>query len=313
MIGPGGGTAGRRYSAVRAAVGLVMGCGAWWVAWHPDRFGAMGAQTFFPLWLGYVLFVDGLTGWRTGTSLLARSGRRWMGLFLASAPAWWLFEYFNRFLGNWEYVGVSWSPAVRFLHSTISFATVVPAVFTTAEALRHVLPKDLGRQGPALPAGARPLAASMALGLVLAGGVVAAPRWFFPATWLCVFLIVDPVNCALGWPSLHEKLRRGDWRLALLLGASALLCGLFWEMWNYHSTPKWIYHVSLAPFGLAGSLAERHLFEMPLLGYGGYIPFGLEVYALYQLLAGLAGRASHGFLQFDGSERPPSGAPLTQD
>ena len=32
-----------------------------------------------------------------------------------------------------------------------------------------------------------------------------------------------------------------------------------------------------------------HLFEMPLLGYLGYLPFGLEVYALYILLIDIFG------------------------
>jgi hypothetical protein len=39
-------------------------------------------------------------------------------------------------------------------------------------------------------------------------------------------------------------------------------------MWNFHSLAKWIYAV---PF-----VNRFHLFEMPLLGYAGYLPFGLE-------------------------------------
>ena len=49
---------------------------------------------------------------------------------------------------------------------------------------------------------------------------------------------------------------------------AALLCGFFWEMWNFHSLAKWIYQV---PY------VQRYpIFEMPLLGYAGYLPFGLE-------------------------------------
>jgi hypothetical protein len=29
-----------------------------------------------------------------------------------------------------------------------------------------------------------------------------------------------------------------------------------------------------------------HVFEMPLLGYGGYIPFSMELFALYHLITG---------------------------
>jgi hypothetical protein len=52
-------------------------------------------------------------------------------------------------------------------------------------------------------------------------------------------------------------------------------------MWNIYAFPKWIYHVP--PFEFL------YVFEMPLLGYGGYVPFGLELFAFYQLVVGLLG------------------------
>jgi hypothetical protein len=39
-------------------------------------------------------------------------------------------------------------------------------------------------------------------------------------------------------------------------------------MWNSQSAAKWIYTV---PY-----VDRWHLFEMPLLGYAGYLAFGLE-------------------------------------
>jgi hypothetical protein len=54
-------------------------------------------------------------------------------------------------------------------------------------------------------------------------------------------------------------------------------------MWNYYSYPKWTYSVPFVSFW--------PIFEMPLLGYGGYIGFSFELYALYHLLKGtLVGR-----------------------
>jgi hypothetical protein len=47
-------------------------------------------------------------------------------------------------------------------------------------------------------------------------------------------------------------------------------------MWNFLSYPKWIYHVPFVGF--------LHVFEMPLLGYLGYIPFSWELFALYHLI-----------------------------
>ena len=49
---------------------------------------------------------------------------------------------------------------------------------------------------------------------------------------------------------------------------AGLACGFFWEMWNMWSLAKWVYSV---PF-----VDRFHLFEMPALGYAGYLPFGIE-------------------------------------
>ncbi len=61
---------------------------------------------------------------------------------------------------------------------------------------------------------------------------------------------------------------RGDWRLSISSAMAALFCGWFWEMWNYYSLAKWEYAV---PF-----VHRYQIFEMPVLGYAGYLPFGLE-------------------------------------
>jgi hypothetical protein len=64
----------------------------------------------------------------------------------------------------------------------------------------------------------------------------------------------------------------------IALWAGTLICGFMWEMWDFLSFPRWIYHVPFVGF--------LHVFEMPLLGYGGYLPFGMELFALYQLVSG---------------------------
>jgi hypothetical protein len=65
------------------------------------------------------------------------------------------------------------------------------------------------------------------------------------------------------------------------LWLGVLLTAFFWETWNYFSYPKWICHV---PWG-----DSLHVFKMPLLGYGEYLPFALEFYALYHRVCGLLG------------------------
>src|SRR5436309_2672052 len=111
------------------------------------------------------------------------------------------------------------------------------------------------------------------LGYVLA---VAWPKCCYPFVWTSLVLILEPLNRWLGREHFMEYLERGDWRPIVSLSVGVLICGFFWEMWNYYSWPKWIYHTPGAQF--------LHVFEMPLLGYGGYVPFALELFVLRNLL-----------------------------
>ena len=98
------------------------------------------------------------------------------------------------------------------------------------------------------------------------------PSLFFPLVWVGPFLILDGLVGYEGGRSLARDLLDGDWRLAVAIGLAGLTCGFLWEFWNYWSTPKWIYHI---PY-----MEVLQVFEMPLLGYGGYVPFAWSVYQL---------------------------------
>jgi hypothetical protein len=62
-------------------------------------------------------------------------------------------------------------------------------------------------------------------------------------------------------------------------------------MWNSRALPKWEYDISYAEW--------LRIFEMPLLGYGGYLSFGLETYAVAMLLNRLLKLWPEGYLRFD--------------
>src|SRR5512143_716868 len=108
--------------------GLLLVLTFWWVNWAWT--GLRTHWAFFPLWLGYCLTIDALVLVRTGTSLLTRSWRKYIGLFLVSAPVWWLFEALNERLQNWHYVGSElFTPFQFWAWATLNFTTVIPAVF----------------------------------------------------------------------------------------------------------------------------------------------------------------------------------------
>lgn len=185
---------------------------------------------FFPLWLGYSLAADALVFCRKGHSLLTRTPGVWAGLFGVSAPAWWLFELINLRTENWIYLGEEDFSSLEYaLFSTISFSTVMPALFGTAEWvgswgwLRRLGPGIAIRKTPAV---LRSLSAAGSLMLLL---LLVWPELFFPLVWVSLFFIIEPLNVRLGNRSLMDDLCRGDWRPAIALSVGCLICGLFWE------------------------------------------------------------------------------------
>jgi hypothetical protein len=219
-----------------------------------------------------IAVVNALTARRTGTCLLRRAPRQLAALFAASAAFWWLFEWLNRFVRNWHYLGVLDIGAVEYaLHTSVCFSTVLPAVASMREWLGTCGPLQTRlADGPAWRVLNRPglawwLMAAGASGLLLTG---VWPMYFYAALWSAPLLLA--VGFALlrrrvGW---WTQIGAGDWRDAGSWALAALGCGLFWELWNYHSLAKWIYTVP--------HMQGWPVFEMPLLGYAGYLPFGLE-------------------------------------
>ena len=239
--------------------------------------------SFFPLWLGYCLTVDALVVVRKGNSMLTRSPAAYAGLFLVSALAWWLFELLNLRTQNWFYEGRQLFTGLEyFLLASLSFSTVMPAVFGTAEfaGTFHWIARM--RRAPSVVVTRAKLPGLFAAGWLMLALLLVWPRFFFPLLWLSMYFILEPLNVWLGNRSLVEYIGKGDWRPVVALSVGCLICGFFWEMWNFYSYPKWVYRV---PF-----VDLLHIFEMPLLGYGGYLTFSLELFAFYHLVMGLLRR-----------------------
>jgi hypothetical protein len=256
-------------------LGLVLVAVFWALNWTLP--GLRTHWGFFPLWLGYCLLIDALVVCRTGTSLLTRSPRKYVGLFFISAPVWWLFELFNMRTLNWVYVGAEgFGPLSYAFWTTLSFTTVVPAVFGSAEFFASfAFVKRMGK-GPIVRKDRVTTTIFFVAGWVMLTLMLLWPNFFFPFMWISVYFILEPINIWLGVPSLADHTESGDWRPVISLWLGVLLTAFFWEMWNFYAYPKWVYHVPLADW--------FHIFEMPILGYGGYLPFALELYALYHLI-----------------------------
>jgi hypothetical protein len=239
--------------------------------------------------LGYSLAVDGLNVARRGTSLLTRNWRMYLGLFIISAPIWWSFEVVNWRTQNWTYLGREFFSDLEYLAlATLSFSTVIPAVLGTAELFAGMAFVRRLPPGPRIGNDLPTTRLFYGLGLVAFLLMMAWPGIFFPFIWLYMVFALEPINVWLGNRSLFDWTARRDWRPIIALWLGVLVCGFFWEFWNYFSFPKWVYSVPFFQFW--------HVFEMPLLGYGGYLPFALELLAIVHLVLGFLGRKTSDYI-----------------
>ena len=256
---------------------------SWALAWTRfPWFESFQQHTFTPLWIGYIGVVNAITMRRAGSCLPSREPARFAALFPLSALFWWFFEYLNRFVANWRYTGIEEFDALEYtFFATLAFSTVLPAVTSTAECL-GTLPRVSTAFAHWHPLRVpRPrFAAALALALttlsLAALGVFR--EYVFPLVWISPVLVMICLQALGGRATVLAPLASGDWRGIGSFTAAALVCGFFWEMWNYGSLARWEYSIP--------HVDGFRIFEMPLLGYAGYLPFGIECAAIAALVLG---------------------------
>ena len=246
--------------------------------------------TFFTpmVWTGYVLLADSLTSSLKGDSLLSTRPRRFFSLIFWSVPLWLIFEAYNLRLQNWKYVGLPENVAVLCLGYVWSFATIWPAIFETAALVEALgIFHKTNRPLSSLKLSAR-------LGLLVCGLVfvvvpAAAPpgigQYLFGAVWIGFVLFLDPLNYRWNGFSFLHKFEAGETAPFWNFITAGWICGILWEFWNYWAGAKWIY---IFPMGQAWKV-----FEMPLAGYLGFLPFALECKVMFEFLQTLKTRFGH--------------------
>jgi hypothetical protein len=229
-------------------------------------------------WTGYILFADAVVWQRRGNSWLRNNAAELFFAACVSVPLWVIFEIYNKYsIHNWYYIGLPELLLLRYFGYVWSFATILPAIFETGDLVSSLrdrrAPPD--RLDPPAPRRLGVVAwLTVAVGAVMAGVPVFVHSAYLAApVWLGFILMIDPLNARAGDESIL-----GDWyeghtgRLVNLLIAG-LICGLLWEFWNYWGGAKWVYNVPILP--------DVKIFEMPILGFGGFPPFAVECFAMY--------------------------------
>lgn len=285
--------------------GIVSGIVFWILAWTRFAwFAPFQEHTFTPLWLSFVVVVNALTFRKAGKCLLTERPGFFLLLFPASAAFWWSFEYLNRFVQNWYYLDPgAYGGWEYFRLATLPFSTVLPAVLSTREWLgtcprldspfRNFLPLRIRRARTVSWMLLAAAAGSLA-------GIGVWPDLFYPLLWVSPLIVLVALDGIGGRRHILSGAAEGDWREIIRFCLAVLLCGFFWEMWNMYSLAKWEYSIPYVQRFL--------LFEMPLLGYSGYLPFGLECAAVAALVEELASPRSG--RRLSGLSRTPAATPM---
>jgi hypothetical protein len=258
-------------------LGVALAAACWAAAWTEGFVPvAWRALVFTLLWLGYVLAMNAFAS-RHGSSPLTHRTGWFLSLFPLSAAFWWLFEYLNQFVHNWYYAGAGgdggWD---YFLRATLPFSTVLPAVASTWAWLAR-LPRMDGLSLPVIRGNSTHAWIALAAGLAALAAIGLRPDLLFPMLWVAPLLVLAGLSYLLLGETAFSPIARGDWRPVLQSALAALVCGFFWELWNWGSAARWHYSI---PY-----VQRFQLFEMPLLGYAGYLPFGIECALVVDLAA----------------------------
>jgi hypothetical protein len=242
------------------------------------------ATFFTPIaWTAYIFVADAAVFAIRGKSRGHDARLGFARVALLSIPLWLIFEAYNLRLANWTYVGLSISLPARVFGYAWSFATFTPAIFVTADLIESFGWWDRPAHPVLLSAAVRRI--SMALGAILLASPLLVPRpaasYLFGCVWLGFIFLLDPVNFRLGLPSLTGDLAEGRRGRLFSLLAAGWVCGWLWEFWNFWAAAKWHYIFPI--------WQDKKIFEMPIPGYFGFLPFALECFVMYVFAAWLVG------------------------
>jgi hypothetical protein len=231
-------------------------------------------------WWSYILVVDAWIYRRRGTSLLTSRRELFALQCLLSIAFWCVFEAYNRILPGWRYENLTGDLSVRFFGYAVSFATIMPGMFLTTELIQTYRAYADVRSATRYWSETL-LRISQWTGVAFCVLPVFAPDawrgylWCF--VWTGWLLMLEPINYRRGMPSLYRDWEHGQWSRTVQLLMAGALCGLLWEFWNMWAHTKWVY---IFPPGILGKY-----FEMPVIGFLGFLPFVLDYFAMFHFIA----------------------------
>ncbi len=265
-------------------IGMVMWVGTLILLWgHFQRPKFLIHWAYIPMFWGFTLLLDAVLFMRDHTkSMVFNNPREMIAIGVAAMGGWMLFEYLNFFVReNWIYPFSTLMPKPEFLIYAIAGSSGLMPVIFVIYRLLGTLPgfSDRYRQGISINP-------SSAFGTILLIFFFTSmflvpffPNQLFGMLWISPMCIMVITLHKIGEWTPISPLKWGDWAPLMKYTLTYLIYGLFLECMNYFSgihhgdtvisytTAYWQYSIPYVNFW--------HVFEMPIVGFIGYLPFGI--------------------------------------
>jgi len=255
--------------------------------------------TLLPLFWGAIIFFDGIVYYRTGgKSIINQRPQTLVAIAVCSIGGWAYFEYLNFFVKeNWYYPRGDMISTEQFMIYSLLGSSALLTIAFELYMLLESFPKLAVKytQGPKLVVSKKIWKIILFSSLLIMFLISIFPDELFFFIWLAPLLVFLSILELLDiWTPFTPIQKSGNWSPFALMCLTYLIQGFFHEFWNYFSASHlpggeiitynpgfWMYSV---PY-----VNVLHVFEMPLLGFFGYLPFGLYCWVAWILFAYMLG------------------------
>ncbi len=239
-------------------------------------------------WTGYILCIDAAVFKLRGASFIHTRRTQFLAMLPLSIACWMIFELYNLHLQNWRYITAE-STMIQAVIACWAFATIFPGILETSELIDTLLNDNKAAPGHATKVRRAKLYSLIAIGVIFLATPLLVPtgvaQFLFGLVWVGFVFLLDPLNHVLGVRSLFSELVQGRIDKVISLFLSGTICGFLWEFWNYWATTRWVYTLPFPPM--------PRIFEMPLIGFVGFLPFAVECYVMYSFFLRVGDRVAH--------------------
>jgi hypothetical protein len=255
--------------------------------------------TLVPLFWGFTFILDGLVYFfNDGKSMIKEGPAEIFAMSIVSVSCWFIFEYLNFFINlNWFYPKSTIIGHDEFLlYAMVGASAFIPMSFEWYQLLRRIkILNTVYKFGPKLkfPRWLNVMIISLCFATMFI-----TPFYrdnLFYIVWLApVFIFAIVLGFQSIWTPFTAIKEKGDWTSLLIFALTFLIQGFLMEWWNWlsvtyvegdnvisYNPAYWRYCIPYVQKGL--------IFEMPYLGYAGYLFFSIHCWIWWIVFANMMG------------------------